>query len=159
MFTRKGLTLALAALFFATIIVSGTMLPGLAGGGPANPPYPFKAVGPEMNGSVTLVPGKDNMSLKAAMSATCGTNKAKLDYDFKTQKTADTLTDAEITASATNYFLQAGTVVMKPIKACAPASGAGDLVVLGITDLKVQRVQGKIKKIEGKAKLTFIAPQ
>lgn len=158
MFTRKGLSLALAALFFATIIVTGTLTQGLAGGGPA-PNYPFKTVGPEMSGPVTMVPGKNNMSLKATMSATCGTKKVNLDYEFQTQQPADTLTDAQITASATNYYLQAGAVTMKPAKACTPASGPGDLMVLGITDLKVQRVQGKIKKIEGTAKLTFIALQ
>jgi hypothetical protein len=159
MFTRKGLTLALAALFFATIIVAGTLLPGLAGGGPIAPPWPFKAVGPEMSGPVTLVPGKDNMSFDASMSATCGTKKVNLTCNLKTQKLADTLSDKEITASATNYFLQAGAVTMKPAKACTPASGAGDLAVLEITNLKVQRVKDKIKKIAGTAKLTFIVPQ
>jgi hypothetical protein len=159
MFTRKGLTLALAALFFATIIVSGTVIQSMAGGGPAPPPYAFKAVGPEISGPVTLVPSKDNMALKATMNATCGKKKVTVTYKFITQKPADTLTDAEITASATNFFLQAGSVDMKPAKACAPAGGSGDLLVLGIADLKVKRVQDKIKKIEGTAKLTFIATQ
>ena len=159
MFTRKGLTLTLAALFFATIIVAGSLTQGLAGGGPIAPPWPFKAVGSEMSGPVTLVPGKDNMSFDVSMSVTCGTKKVKLTCNLKTQQPADALTDAQITASATNYFIQAGAVTMKPAKACTPASGAGDLAVLGITDLKVQRVQGKIKKAEGTAKLTFIVPQ
>ena len=169
MFIRKGLTLALAGLFFATLIVSATVIQGAAGGGPAPPP-PYNVVGPEITGAATLtpVPGKPakkgkpanpSTQLKASMTATYGGKKVTLTYKFDTQKPADGLTDEEITTSATRYFLPAGSVKGHS-KTYKPASGKGDLMVVEITDLKVQRDSAlKIKKIDCQAKLTYIVLQ
>jgi hypothetical protein len=160
MFTRKGLTLALATLCFTIIIVSGTLIQGMAGASPVAPPYAWKAVGPEISGPATLLPAKDNDKvLKATLAISSGTKKATLTYDFKTAKTANTLSDQEISIGATNYFLQTGSVAIKPPKTFTPNSGSGDLMILGITDLQVQRTNGLITKINCTAKLTFIAPQ
>ena len=94
------------------------------------------------------------------MDGVCRGKKVNLTYDFKTQKPADTLTEGEITTSATKFYLPAGAVKMAPPKTYEPASGKGDLMVVEITDLKVQRdSDNKIKKIDCQAKLTYIAAQ
>jgi hypothetical protein len=159
MLSRKGLILTLAGLVFATIIVTGTAVQGTAGGGPLAPAYAWKAVGPELIGGVTLVPSKDNKFLKATLDGACGKEKVTITGDIPTSKAADTLTPAEITASAANFWLQKGTYTLKdPKNIFKPASGAGDLIILEATGIQVKGTGAKMQAT-GQAKVTYIDKQ
>jgi hypothetical protein len=159
MLSRKGLILTLAALFFVSIMVMGTAIQGTAGGGPMPPKYVWKAVGPELSGEVTLVPSKDNKFLQATLNGTYGKEKVTITSDIPTSKAADSLTAAEITASATNNFLQKGTYTLKdPKKGYNPASGNGDLIILEATGIQVTGAGAKMQA-KGQAKVTYIEEQ
>lgn len=159
MLSRKGLILTLVVLFFATIIVTGTAVQGTAGGGPQPPPYTVKAVGPELSGEITLVPGKDNRSFQATLNGASGKEKVTITSDIPTGKPADTLTPAEITLGATNRYLGKGTYTLKdPKKVYKPASGNGDLVILEATGIQVTGAGAKMQAT-GKAKVTYIEEQ
>jgi hypothetical protein len=159
MLSRKGLILTLAALFFATIIVTGTVVQGTAGGGPLAPPYLWKAVGPELSGEVTLVPTPDKHFFKATLKGDYGQDKVTITCNIPISKDLDKLTADEITNSATNHFLAKGTYTLQdPKQVYKPASGNGDLVILGATGIQVKGKGAKMQ-VTGQAKVTYIDKQ
>jgi len=156
MLSRKGLILTLAALVFATIIVTGTAVQGTAGGGPQPPPYTWKAVGPELIGELTLVPSQDNRSFQATLKGACGKEKVTITGKIDTAQPADTLGAKEISLGATNQFLGKGTYTLKdPKNLYKPASGNGDLIILEALCIKVTG-KGETMQATGCAKITYI---
>ena len=156
MLSRKGLILTLAALFFATILITGTAVQGTAGGGPQPPPYTWKAVGPELIGELTLVPSPDNRSLLATLKGACGKEKVTITGTMDTPGPADEVTAAQITSGATNKYLGKGTYTLKdPKNIYKPASGKGDLIILEALCIRVTGT-GETMQATGCAKITYI---
>jgi hypothetical protein len=156
---KKGFVLMMAALFLAGVMITGTALQGMAGGGPAPPTYAkWKEVGPEIRGEVTLVPADQNSIFKATLKGTCGGQKVTLKTEFPVGKdiSKPELTAADITRDAKNCFLKAGSYTLKdPSNCCKPASGTGDLLILEMTGVKIKG-KGKNMKITGKTRVTYI---
>jgi hypothetical protein len=159
MLSRKGLILTLTAIFFATLMVTGTAVQGTAGGGPAAVPYTWKAVGPELSGEVTLVPTPDNRFFKATLKGDCGNEKVTITADIPIGKDLDQLTAVDITNSATNHYLKKEIITLKdPKKVFKPASGNGDMVILNATGIQVTGKGAKMQAT-GQAKVTYITEQ
>jgi hypothetical protein len=155
---KKGFVLMMAGLFLAGVMITGTAVQSMAGGGPEPPPYAkWKEVGPEICGDVTLVPADQNSIFKATLKGTCGGQKVTLKAEFPIGNVPiDDLKAEHITRDAKNCFLKAGKYTLKdPSNCCKPASGTGDLLILEMTDVKIKG-KGKNMKITGTTRVTFI---